>query len=186
MVKKSPTKNDALEALDFIINVLKEHEKDLDRLIGELGNITERLGNSGELSGKIENIEERLANLQEEISNLIEFLTSAPAPSPQEERVPLVSPPQAQTQPQKALRGPPVIIRCKKWEEFKALASKAETISFLYKDAEKAFQVDALKNGRILTFAGELPGNAELLKRWLSRELEVSEDSILEGILAIG
>ena len=187
MVKKSPTKNDALEALDFIINVLKEHEKDLDRLISELGNITERLGNSRELGGRIEGIEERLANLQEEISNLIEFLTSAPASSPPPEgHIPSVSSSPPQPQPQKMLRGPPVIIRCKKWEEFKVLAAKAETISFLYKDAEKAFQVDALKNGRILTFAGELPGNAELLKRWLSRELEVSEDSILEGILAIG
>jgi len=183
LTKKTPTKNEALEALDFIINVLKEHEKDLDRLIGELGNITERLGNSGELSGRIEGIEERLANLQDEISNLIEFLTSAPSPSPDERKPPISASPAPQ---QRTVRGPPVIIRCRKWEEFKVLASGAETVSFLYKDAEKAFQVDALKNGRVITFAGELPGNAELLKRWLSGELEVSEDRILEGILAIG
>jgi hypothetical protein len=36
MSKKAPSKDDALEALDFIINVLREHEKDLDRLINEL------------------------------------------------------------------------------------------------------------------------------------------------------
>lgn len=36
---------EALEAIDFIVMVLKEHEKDLDRLINELGNITERLNN---------------------------------------------------------------------------------------------------------------------------------------------
>lgn len=36
---------EALEAIDFIVMVLKEHEKDLDRLINELGNITERLSN---------------------------------------------------------------------------------------------------------------------------------------------
>jgi len=185
LVKKTPSKNEALEALDFIINVLKEHEKDLDRLISELGKITERLGNSGELGSRIEGIEERLANLQDEISNLIEFLTSAPAPThpPEEHKPPVLSP---KPSPQKTLRGPPVIIRCRKWEEFKVLAANAETISFLYKDAEKAFQVDALKEGRILTFAGELPGNAELLKTWLARELGVSEEGIFEGILAIG
>jgi len=33
MSKKIPSKDEALEALDFIVSVLKEHEKDLDRLI---------------------------------------------------------------------------------------------------------------------------------------------------------
>ena len=64
MTKKAPSKDEALEALDFIINVLKEHEKDLDRLINELGTITEGLGDTGELSGKIEKVEERLVTLQ--------------------------------------------------------------------------------------------------------------------------
>ena len=45
-------------ALDFIINVLKEHEKDLDRLISQLGIITESLGDTGEITGKIEKIED--------------------------------------------------------------------------------------------------------------------------------
>jgi hypothetical protein len=31
MSRKSPSKDEALEALDFIVSVLKEHEKDLDR-----------------------------------------------------------------------------------------------------------------------------------------------------------
>jgi len=33
--KKPQSKDEALEALDFIVNVLKEHEKDLDKLINE-------------------------------------------------------------------------------------------------------------------------------------------------------
>ena len=59
---KKPGKDEALEALDFIINVLKEHEKDLDRLIGQLGIITESLGETGEITGKFEKVEERLRN----------------------------------------------------------------------------------------------------------------------------
>jgi hypothetical protein len=183
MSKKAPSKDDALEALDFIINVLREHEKDLDRLINELGKITERLGEAGELSGKIENVEERLTNLQNEISNLISYLST-----PHE--APKGSTPTVQVQKPQVfaaeVRGPPVILRCKQWEDFQTLAHQAQTLSFLYKEAEKAFQVDALKNNQIITYSGELPKPTALLKAWLSRQLDISEDKILEGILAVG
>jgi len=61
----------SFESLDFIINVLKEHEKDLDRLINQLGIITKSLEHTGDTSGKIEKIEDHLATLQGEITNLI-------------------------------------------------------------------------------------------------------------------
>jgi len=61
----------SLEALDFIINVLKEHEKGLDRLISQLGIITKSLEQTGETSGKIEKIEDHLAALQGQITKLI-------------------------------------------------------------------------------------------------------------------
>ncbi len=114
MSKKPTSKDDALEALDFIINVLREHEKDLDRLIKELSKITEKLGATGELSGKMESVEERLTNLQCEISNLIGYLSTS-------REVPKVS--VQKLQPQKEaetleIRGPPVILRCKQWEDF--------------------------------------------------------------------
>ena len=76
MSKRIPSKDEALEALDFIVSVLKEHEKDLDRLINELGTITERLGDTGELSGKVEKVEGRLSTLQNEITNLITYLSN--------------------------------------------------------------------------------------------------------------
>jgi hypothetical protein len=189
MSKKAPSKDEAFEALDFIVNVLKEHEKDLDRLINELGNITERLGDAGELSGKIEKVEERLTSLQNEIMGLITYLStsreasaapSLPAPSPtmQEHK--------AETLQVKEIRGPPVILRCKQWEDFQTLAHQAQTLSFLYREAEKTFQVDALKDNQIITYSGELPKPTALLKTWLSRQLEIPEKKILEGILAIG
>jgi len=184
MSKKAPSKDEAFEALDFIVNVLKEHEKDLDRLINELGNITERLGDTGELSGKIEKVEERLTTLQNEIANLITYL-SAPHEAPkvltqalQEQR--------AETLQVREARGPPVILRCKQWEDFQTLAFQAQTLSFIYKEAEKTFQVDALKDNQIITYSGELPKHALLLKTWLSKQLDIPEKKILEGILAIG
>ncbi len=164
---RKPSKNNALEAVDFIINVLKEHEKDLDRLIGELGAITEQFGESGEVVGRVEKIEGRLSSLQSEISNLIEFLSSsrdAPAYA----------------------GGPPVIVKCKQWQDFRVLAAGAETVSFLFREAEKTFQADALKGGRILTYRGALPRDIGWLKIWLSRELGVAENKVFEGVLAVG
>lgn len=166
MSKKS-SKNDALEALDFIINVLKEHEKDLDRLIDELGTVTEQFGESGEVVGKVDKIEERLSTLQSELSNLIKFISS-PAGGKQV-----------------YARGPPVIVKCKQWEDFKTLAVGAETVSFLFREADKTFQADALKDGKVLTYNGEFPRDVNLLKIWLSRELGVAENKVFEGVLSI-
>jgi uncharacterized coiled-coil protein SlyX len=183
MSKKAPSKNDALEALDFIVNVLKEHEKDLDKLINELGNITERLGDTGELSGKIEKVEERLTTLQNEIANLITYLS-----------VPHEAPTAVQQAPEqrtgtvqsREVRGTPVILRCKVWEDFQTLAYQAQTLSFLYRETEKTFQADALKDNQIITYSGELPKEISLLKIWLSKQLDIPEKNVLEGILAIG
>ena len=164
---KKPSRDEALEALDFIINVLKEHEKDLDRLINELGKTSEKFGEKGALSSKIESVEERLSSLQTEISNLIGFISSS-----QREKTAIS-------------HGTPLIVRCKQWEEFKVLASGAETVSFLFKETERAFQVDALKEGKVLTYNGEFPQDTKLLKIWLSRELGIGEEKIFEGALGI-
>ncbi len=166
MVKKAD-RNESLEALDFIISVLKEHEKDLDRLISELGKVTSKLGQGGEVSNKIEQVEERLESMQGEVSGLIKELS-----------LPKEGAYRAQS--------PPVIVRCKQWDDFKGMAKGAETVSFIFKEAEKAFQADALKQGRILSYNGEFPRDANLLKFWLARELGIPEETVFEGVLAVG
>jgi uncharacterized coiled-coil protein SlyX len=197
MSRKIPSKDEALEALDFIVNVLKEHEKDLDRLINELGTVTEKMGDTGELSGKVEKVEERLSTLQTEITNLISQLSAS-----REQTVTMIPQQQAQVYSQpssqlpskpradevsvKEIRGPPVILRCKVWEDFQGIAVQAQTLSFMYREPEKIFQVDAVKDNQIITYSGPLPKEATLLKVWLSKQLEVPEKKILEGILAIG
>jgi hypothetical protein len=181
MSRKPKSKDEALEALDFIVNVLKEHEKDLDKLIGELGTVTDRLGETGELSCKVEKVEERISGLQNEINSLVSYLSMAPQEAP------------ALTQEQKTevvqagvMHGPPVILRCKQWDDFQTLAFQAQTLSFMYKETEKTFQADALKGNQIITYNGELPKLTALLKMWLSKQLEIPEKRILEGVLAIG
>jgi hypothetical protein len=187
MSHKPQSKDEALEALDFIVNVLKEHEKDLDKLIGELGNVTEQIGISGDLTGKVEKVEEKVNGLQSEISNLVACLSTSPRelPAAAKETKP-IEPVQA-VQPVQAavVQGPPVILRCKQWEDFLGLAAQAQTMSFMVKEAERSFQVDALKGNQIVTYNGEIPKMPALLKVWLSKQLGIPEKMALEGVLAI-
>ena len=189
MAKNPQSKDDSLEALDFIVNVLKEHEKDLDKLINELATVTEQLGETGDVGGKVEKVEEKITSLQKEVTNLMSYISAV---KPEVESPAAAKEPQ-QTQPGPApaaslveIGGPSLILRCKQWEDFHALAFQAQTLSFIYKEDEKFFQVDALKGNRIITFNGPLPELPQILKAWLSKELSISEKSILEGVLAVG
>jgi seryl-tRNA synthetase len=182
LAKKSTIKDDALEALDFIVNVLKEHEKDLDKLINELATVTEQIGDAGELSSKVEKVETKIDTLQKEVENLISYVSSGPKDalpvSAAKEQLSEVAP--AVTA---AVGVPSMILRCKQWEDFQVLAVKAQTLSFIYKEDEKVFQADALKGSQIITYTGALPKFSSILKMWLSKQLDVPEQSILEGVL---
>jgi tetrahydromethanopterin S-methyltransferase subunit B len=189
MSKKPQSKDEALEALDFIVNVLKEHEKDLDKLINELGTVTETLGETGELTYKVEKVEEKITGLQNEINTLVNYLSTSPRETPlltSQQQTEVKAEVQAEVMQTSVMHGPPVILRCKQWEDFQTLAFQAQTLSFMYKEAEKTFQADALKGNQIITYSGELPKLTALLKMWLTKQLEIPEKKILEGVLAIG
>jgi hypothetical protein len=79
-----------------------------------------------------------------------------------------------------------VILRCKQWEDFQNLVVKAQTLSFSYKEEEKIFQADALKGNQFITYSGAIPKLSSILKMWLSKQFDVPERSILEGVLAVG
>lgn len=185
MSEKPPSKDEALEALDFIVNVLKEHEKDLDRLISELGTVAGNLGETGEISDKVEKVEEKINGLQSEITTLIKHLSTSPSAAPTA-IAPAVQEPKRETAHVEAVNGPPLIVQCKQWEDFQALATQAQTVTFMYKESEKTFEADALKSNQVITYMGEMPKFSSLLKIWLSKQLEVSEKKILEGGLALG
>ena len=189
LVKNPESKDDALEAVDFIVNVLKEHEKDLDNLIGELATVTEELGKNGKLSDKVEKFEEKIENLQKEVTKLINLVSNLSGSVPKEALPASVKEHVSEAAcaaPAVAIQGGhSVIFRCKQWEDFQTLAFQAQTLSFSYKEDEKGFQTDALKGNQIITFSGALPKFSLILKTWLSEQLDVPEKNIFEGILAI-
>ena len=189
MAKSPQSKDDSLEALDFIVNVLKEHEKDLDKLINELATVTEQLGNTGDVGGKVEKLEEKISSLQKEVTDLMGYIQNM---GPREAAVAAskeirenASTPSLVAPPLQAI-GPPLILRCKEWDDFQNLASQAQTLSFSYKEDEKIFQADALKGNRIITYCGQPPKFSQVLKAWLSKQLGIPDKSILEGVLGFG
>jgi hypothetical protein len=180
--KNPQSKDDALEALDFIVNVLKEHEKDLDKLINELATVTEQIGDTGELSGKVEKVEVKIETLQKEVTSLIGHLSGK-----SKEALPAII---AKEQPnEEATATIPscasVILRCKQWEDFQNLAIKAQTLSFSFKEEEKIFQADAFKGNQFITYSGALPKFSAILKMWLAKQFDVPEHNILEGTLTV-
>ncbi len=181
MAKNPQSKDDALEALDFIVNVLKEHERDLDKLISELATVTEQMGDTGELAGKVDKVEEKIGDLQKEVA----ALTGSTVPAPRQSAGTSQPAPAA---PVFVSATPliPMVLSCRQWEDFQKLAAGAQTVSFNYKEDSKVFEADAVKGNQIIRYSGELPKLSAVLKAFLSKELDVSDHCILEGSLTLG
>jgi hypothetical protein len=162
MAGNSGSKDKSLEALDFIINVLKEHEQNLDKSIAEFAEVTEHMGNTDVLNGRIENVEKKLGTLQKEITSLIGILSNSPKEKMSFVAKKLDLPTEATCVASVApvQGGPSVTLHCKQWRDFQSLA---------------------LKGNQLILFSGALPNFGVILKTWLSRQLGVEEGNILEG-----
>lgn len=200
MSEKPPSKDEALEALDFIVNVLKEHEKDLDRLVSELGSVAGQLGESGELNEKVKKIEDKINNLQSEVGGLVKSFSAQANQSSsvvlnavEKPKITLSAAPHVQTSTAQmnvtnltsVPSSMPLMLQCSRWEDFLELSMQANTVSFEFKESEKTLQISAIKNNQIITFSGQIPDYSMLLKIWLSKQLEVPEKRILEGNIAL-
>jgi len=154
------------EALNAVLTALKRIESQLEKIL-------EGEGLSDESRQNLEDIRVNLSNMEDKLFRILGSGSS----SIEQKTKKIVH---------EYARGPPLIVRCKNWEDFKAQATGPEAISFLYRPEDKAFQVDALKNGRIYTFSGPIPSDVILLKSWLAKSLNTDESRIVEGVLAIG
>ena len=187
MAENPNSRDRSFEALDFIINVLKEHEQTLDKSIQELATVTERRESSNVPEAKIEKIEQKLDSLQKEVAKLIGYLTnqsktpSAPSSplEPTAKATPTVSPPIIQGMSS-------VILNCKQWEDFHLLAMHSQTLLFSIKENEKIFQAEAVKGNQIITYTGTIPSSSSLLGVWLSQQLSIMRQNVFEGSLEKG
>ena len=146
MAETPGSKDRSLEALDFIINVLKEHEQILDKSIDELATVTEQMGSTDALNGKMEKFDEKISLLQKEVTNLIGYLSNAPKealPAAIKEAGASNSGNPAVTAAVQS--GPSVILHCKQWVDFQALAMHAQTLTFSFKEAEQFSRLTRLR-----------------------------------------
>lgn len=188
MADMSGSKDRSFEAIDFIINVLKEHEKSLDQSINELATVTEQIANTATgLTAKAAESDEKINKLRAEVTNLASQLSNAP-----QKAVPTtVIVPETKVQPSNRTAfvtgqiGQPMLLNCKNWVDFQVLATHAQALTFDYRENEKVFHVDAVKGNQIITYSSELPNFSKILKMWLSTQLGVTEQVILEGSLNI-
>jgi hypothetical protein len=162
-------KGENSNACSHIVEKFEEHERGLSEVLLSLQQIAEERGQGKMYGDKIGKVEKLFSSVREEISNLISLICPS-SPSARQEY----------------FHGPSVIIRCKQWEDFKLQAANSGAVSFLYKAEERTFQVDALKEGRVYTFSGPIPGDVLLLRAWLAKELNVEELRVVEGVLGIG
>jgi uncharacterized coiled-coil protein SlyX len=174
MGENPDSKDRSLETIDFIINVLRQHEQHLDRSIDQLATVAEQIGNTDELNNKMATVEEKINNLQKEVTNLIGYLSKAPEktfPTMVKEQEPPVQGEQS------------VILRCKQWADFQVLAMNAQTLFFCYKEDEKIFQADALSGNKLIIYTGALPTFSMIMKIWVSHQFNITEQNVLEGFL---
>jgi hypothetical protein len=158
------------ESLSSIINALQEYNEYLGSLVSRLGIVADKLNElegEQEWSKKLKKAEERLFAIEVEFSEFIDYFSSFHGES-------------------LSSYLPSLTLRYKTWEDFKTQSTNAKFVSFLLEEKERVFQVCALKEDRVLTYNGELPQHAKLLKAWLSKELGTRQEKIIEGVLAIG
>jgi len=71
MGENSGSKDRSVETLDLIINILTEHEKNLDELIDELAKIYEKIDKTDALRGKIDAVEKKIDKLKKQVTDLL-------------------------------------------------------------------------------------------------------------------
>jgi archaellum component FlaC len=76
MSKNPPSKDGTLEALDFILNVIRDHDKDLEKLATELASFAKLLGERSELKSNLERIEDQIDSLQKDVDKLSKSLST--------------------------------------------------------------------------------------------------------------
>jgi hypothetical protein len=78
MSKTPEFKEGSLDAFDFILSVIREHDKDLDKLTADLASIAKRKGARTELIKKFERIEAKVISLQKDVDKLGKILSFDP------------------------------------------------------------------------------------------------------------
>jgi prefoldin subunit 5 len=169
------SRDKALEAIDFIIDTLKSHEKNLDEYIFKLGTITEQTKDLKNISKKINKLDDGLEAIQKEIGNISVCIPNATIVETGKLEKP-------STESELTIQtGPHTIINCNDWLDFQALAMHTPIIFFNLDNSNKVFQVTANKGTKIIKYSGSIPELSSILPDWLSQQTGIPRQRITEG-----
>lgn len=169
------------DALNSLVNVLIEHERNLDNLILGLSTIMGNVSKNGKLQVKIDKFLEKISALEKEVAILSSHLSS----SINEKSDPVSSTRMSWlTMVESVSQKPPrTFLRCIQWSDFKTLAFQAQTISFIYKEEVETLQALAIKDSQVIEYVGVIPKLSSTLKAWLAKQINISEKFVFEGNL---
>ncbi len=180
--KKTFVENDDPASYEMIMSSLKENNDDLNTLLNEVRTISDRIGDVCELT-TFKRLEEKLLALQNSIAEFTK------ASQPARNQITETTSQTEQAEPQNPpsgypeIKNQPMVVKCNKWEEFQNYAKNAETVSFTYRETDRLFEADAVKENQIIAFIGEMPRPDQLLKMWLSGRLGTLEKNVFEGTI---
>jgi len=190
MPKKPDFQIDTSNSLEFVASSIKENNETMDLLLKEMRNISDRIGDVCELT-TFKRIEEKINDVQSGIRNLRDNTQAQVSLAPARAAQPAAPAPKTtMPEPQQNLPPPPellnpgLVVRYKDWQDFFAFASGAQTVAFGYREADRTFEVDALKNNQVAVYIGEMPKTATLLKIFLSKQLGISAEKVFEGAIS--
>ena len=166
-----------------LVNVLIEHEKNLDHLIKGLSTIIDRLNKNEKIDGRMDQLFDKIKNTEKQITTFISTLQDDP---PENTALALVKDAALEAKgilvTQESLK---TSLCCVQWTDFQNLANQAQTITFNLREGENAFEVYALKNSQLITYVGLNSERSSSLKVWLAKQLNISEEFVFEGSLKL-
>lgn len=168
--------NSSFGNAESVVKVLKEQNEIIQTVTSEVNKIISTL-KTGDFES-FARVEKRITQVQNEVEKISKILstisTSNETNTTKTETAPKPCEPTMQY-------GSPAVIQCKVWQEFQEFASGAENVSFAFRETDRTFEADALKNNSIVAYIGSAPGQKILLKAWLSQQMNVAEPRVFEG-----
>jgi hypothetical protein len=74
MAEKIPSKEGSHEALNFLLAVIREHDKDLDKLVKGMASGSKLVKEKGEIIDGLGRIEDKIDRLRNEVNRLITII----------------------------------------------------------------------------------------------------------------
>ena len=184
----SPTRSqNKIDVLDMLISILKDHEENLSDVVDRLGAFFESLSLIQKKSRKLDQIsqEENLSNITDKLDVFIDNLSA------------IVENIREFTSEN---GGRLAVADCRKWSEFKKVSTGASLVAYEI-DMWNVFSISSLCRELFFRYSERLPVSQNdmipensvcrkilnldpsSLRTWLSKELRVSKDKIMEGNL---